>query len=125
VLFVGDDELHVLGESGDLEASAAALGAAGVGEVVVKRGAAGSMALVDGAVHRAGATPVHIVDVIGAGDSFVAGYLAARCEALSVDERLAWGARAAAFTIGSSGDWEGLPTRTELLQHDPSPRTCR
>src|SRR5579884_228717 len=60
------------------------------------------------------ALPARVVDAIGAGDSFTAGYLAARCDGLPLTERLRWGAVAAACTVGAHGDWEGLPARADL-----------
>ncbi|MCQ0008188.1 carbohydrate kinase family protein [Actinomadura madurae] len=57
---------------------------------------------------------VTVLDVIGAGDSFVAGYLAARGHGLPIPERLRWGTICAACTVGTRGDWEGLPTLSEL-----------
>ncbi len=52
--------------------------------------------------------------MIGAGDSFAAGYLAARAHDLGMAERLAWATVCAACTVGTQGDWEGLPTRSEV-----------
>jgi 2-dehydro-3-deoxygluconokinase len=59
------------------------------------------------------------VDVIGAGDAFVAGYLAARLEGLGQRARLQLGSTLGAFAVATRGDWEGLPRRTELplLEH--------
>jgi 2-dehydro-3-deoxygluconokinase len=59
------------------------------------------------------------VDVIGAGDAFVAGYLAARLDGRDQAARLAQGAALGAFAVGTRGDWEGLPGRAELalLEH--------
>lgn len=120
VLFVGDDELDVLDEhltgEREPERAASALSALGIGETVVKLGARGALAYVDGRAHRTDALRIGVVDVIGAGDSFVAGYLAARCHGLGVGERLRWGTVAAACTVASPGDWEGLPTRAELAR---------
>lgn len=118
VIFVGEDELAVL--DGHLagvrhpELAAARLSALGPSETVVKLGERGAMAYVDDTVHRVEAQRVDVVDLIGAGDSFVAGYLAARCHGLDVGERLRWGTVAAACTVASPGDWEGLPTLSEL-----------
>ena len=114
VVFVGDDELHVLVAETQPEPAAAALSTMGVVEVVLKRGAAGALARVDGTIHRIDGMRVRVADVIGAGDSFVAGYLAARGYDLEVAERLRWGTVCAARTVGTHGDWEGLPTRSEL-----------
>ena len=47
-------------------------------EVVVKDGARGCTALIDGARFTVPALPVTVVDPVGAGDAFVAGYLAER-----------------------------------------------
>ena len=55
-------------------------------------------------------------DVIGAGDSFVAGYLAARQHNLDMAERLQWATISAACTVGTHGDWEGLPTHADIAR---------
>jgi 2-dehydro-3-deoxygluconokinase len=54
------------------------------------------------------------VDVVGAGDAFVAGYLSARIDGLDVAARLERGTAVAAVAVSTEGDWEGLPTRAEL-----------
>lgn len=117
LLFVGDDELALVTDETDPLRAARELVARGIAEVVVKRGAEGALAITaDGAVAEQPALPVRVVDAIGAGDSFTAGYLAARCDGLALTERLRWGAIAAACTVGTHGDWEGLPTRADLLR---------
>ncbi|WP_329394329.1 sugar kinase [Streptomyces lydicus] len=89
----------------------------GVGEVVVKLGAAGATvfgrALRDGSLHRP-ATPVRAVDAVGAGDAFVAGYLSALLDGEEPAGRLARAVTTGAFAVASHGDWEGAPTRAEL-----------
>jgi 2-dehydro-3-deoxygluconokinase len=125
VLFVGDDELHVVTEERDPGRAAARLGGLGPHEVVVKRGAAGALAYSGGARYEVDALPVAVADVVGAGDSFVAGYLAARAAGLPVAERLRWGTVCAAFTVGTHGDWEGLPRRAELDGFDGRGGTVR
>ncbi len=114
ILFVADDELGVLTDETDPDRAAERLAALGPGEVVVKRGAAGAVANAGGRRHRVDALPVTVADVVGAGDSFVAGYLAARAADLPIAQRLRWGTICAALTVGTHGDWEGLPTRAEL-----------
>jgi 2-dehydro-3-deoxygluconokinase len=125
VLFVGDDELYVLTDETDPVAAVAALAAGGIPEIVVKRGRYGAIARIDGVDTAIDAFPVRVIDVVGAGDGFVAGYLAARAEGRSADERLRWATICAAYTVGSPGDWEGLPTRAELEQFDPAAATRR
>jgi 2-dehydro-3-deoxygluconokinase len=54
------------------------------------------------------------VDVVGAGDAFVAGYLAARLDGRNQRARLGLASTLGAFAVGTRGDWEGLPGRDEL-----------
>lgn len=117
LLFVGDDELAMVTDETDPHRAARELVARGPAEVVVKRGADGALAVTaEGDAAEQPALPVRVVDAIGAGDSFTGGYLAARCEGLPLAERLRWGTIAAACTVGTHGDWEGLPTRADLLR---------
>lgn len=125
VVFVGDDELDAVSTATDPEAVAREVAATGVAEVVVKRGVDGALALVDGSAHDVGAVPVDVADVVGAGDAFVAGYLAARATGLPVAGRLRWGTVAAAFTVGSPSDWQSLPTRAELESFESCASTRR
>ena len=59
----------------DGEMLARELAKRGPATVVVKLGALGALALSGDEVHRAPARPVTVVDPVGAGDAFVAGYL--------------------------------------------------
>ncbi|WP_436499747.1 carbohydrate kinase family protein [Actinokineospora sp. HUAS TT18] len=63
---------------------------------------------------RVGAEPVTAVDPVGAGDSFVAGYLAALLSDVDDARRLRTATRAAALSVSAQGDWEGLPSTDEL-----------
>lgn len=115
LLFVGHDETFLLTARTDPLDAAREVLAMGPTEVVVKLGADGALALTaDGETARAGAVPAAVVDVIGAGDSFVAGYLSARADGLDVEGRLRRATVCAACTVGTRGDWEGLPRRAEL-----------
>jgi 2-dehydro-3-deoxygluconokinase len=55
-----------------------------------------------------------LVDPIGAGDGFTAGYLSAWLEQRSIEECLQRGNAVGAMVCQTDGDWEGLPTQTEL-----------
>lgn len=107
LVFAGPAELDLLGGT-------SALLAASVAEVVVKDGAAGASVTTADGTWRADALAVSLVDPVGAGDAFVAGYLSARLDGLDVDARLARAIVAGAFCVSTTGDWEGLPTRPEL-----------
>jgi len=113
LLFVGDEEAEALwSESG--EALLHAFVQRGPGEVVLKRGAAGSAALVDGAIVEAQGFAVTPVDPIGAGDAFAAGYLAGHLWQVEPDTRLRIANAMGAWAVMNNGDYEGLPTKAEL-----------
>jgi sugar/nucleoside kinase (ribokinase family) len=70
--------------------------------VIVKCGAEGALALdPDGALHRAPARPVQVVDTIGAGDIFNAGVLAALAQARPVTVCLQQGVALASHAIAT------------------------
>jgi 2-dehydro-3-deoxygluconokinase len=117
ILFAGDDEARIaLGDGGPdaPEALAAELAALGPAEVVVKLGRRGATALVDGEVIEVPPVPVQAVDTVGAGDAFVAGYLASRLLGREVRDRLSTAAIAGAFAVTVPGDWEAFPRPHEL-----------
>ena len=123
MLFAGDDEARIAleidpgtdpgGKAGP-EELAAALAALGPAEVVVKRGRRGATALIDGELIDVPAVAVHAVDSVGAGDAFVAGYLARRLEGRGPHERLQTAAVTGALAVTVPGDWEASPRPHEL-----------
>jgi 2-dehydro-3-deoxygluconokinase len=117
ILFAGDDEARIALGSGapvDPEALAGQLAALGPAEVVVKLGRRGATARVAGEVIEVPPVPVQAVDPVGAGDAFVAGYLASRLLGRDVRDRLATAAVAGAFAVTVPGDWEAFPRPHEL-----------
>lgn len=92
--------------------------AAGVREVVVKRGAAGAAVYTAEGLLEAPAITVTCLDTVGAGDAFTAGYLSALLGGAGVPERLHRGILAGAFAVSTRGDWEGLPRPEELALLD-------
>ncbi len=86
--------------------------------VVIKAGEGGAHALTaDGASYATAFGLRQMVDPIGAGDAFAAGYLSAHLNGLSVAECLRHGNAAGAIVCQADGDWEGLPTRAELDEY--------
>ncbi|WP_254644840.1 sugar kinase [Streptomyces sp. BV286] len=128
LLIASEDELPLVLERpgvGESEAVHSIL-AAGVSEVVVKRGAHGATSVTaEGTTDRA-ARRVDAVDLVGAGDAFVAGYLSGLLDGADVPARLHRAVTTAAFAVATRGDWEGLPTRDELgLFDQPDGTTIR
>lgn len=122
---VSDEDLHWLMGAGDVAELAQALRARGPSVVIVTEGAQGARAFHSGGVAHAAANRVDVVDTVGAGDTFNAGFLAALDEAgllrraalsdLSEEAlraALALGARAAAVTVSRAG--ANPPRRNEL-----------
>ena len=98
----------------------------GPATVVVKLGALGALALSGDEAHRAPALPVAVVDPVGAGDAFVAGYLSEVVAGGYGARRAAHRATpAAARSAACAGDWEGLPTRAELADLGGSDEVVR
>ena len=122
IVFAGLDEASIVVEQRAPRELALALSRLGPGEVVIKLGSDGCFALDHGFEYRRDAIPVNVVDTVGAGDAFVAGYLAERMRNQGTEARLETAVRAGAFVCASAGDWEGLPTRAELEASDePDP----
>jgi 2-dehydro-3-deoxygluconokinase len=127
IVFGSEPELALVADDPAAGADAAAdeLLGRGAQAVVVKRGAGGATAYTPDGVTSVPARAIRVVDVIGAGDAFVAGYLSGLLDRLDEPGRLERGAAVSAFAIGAAGDWEGLPTRRELELLDGGEETIR
>ena len=114
VLATLEEAALVVGPVADPVAAASALAAMGPRTVVVKRGAAGATAWHDDALLDVAAVPTTMVDPVGAGDAFAAGLLADLAAGRQMAAALGTAAAVAAVDVSCPGDWEGLPTRSEL-----------
>lgn len=97
------------------EAAASSLLDLGARTAVIKLSASGALELAEGAAPlRRPALPVAtVVDPVGAGDAFAAGYIAARLEGLDGAAALELGNACGASAVATLGDQTGLPTRAE------------
>ena len=102
VFFFSDDSSAVP----DLQEKMKRLHAAGPELVVATRGSRGSMAYDGKDFLEQGIVPCEVVDTMGAGDSFIAGFLAAWLDRKELAACMEAGARNAAKTLGISGAWE-------------------
>lgn len=116
VLFAEESECRaVFGVGGE----ALVLGGHGPGHVVLTAGRRGAV------LYGAGQEPVAVpafdqpwvVDTVGAGDGFVAGYLAGWLRGLSDREAMRLGSLVGAYAVGSGGDSEGYPRWEEAMAH--------
>ena len=79
--------------------------------IVIKRGAAGSEAAQGSRRWRVAARPVEAIDTTGAGDAFVAAFLAARLSGADIEAALE---RAAAAGAAASTTLGGRPIPTSI-----------
>lgn len=115
IVFAGEEEARILAPGArDLKELAQDIKALGPAQVVIKLGARGCFALVDGVEYVQPAVPIRPVDTIGAGDAFAAGYLSEFVAAQDVVTRLRTAVTTGAYACLTGGDWEGLPLRSEL-----------
>jgi len=115
VVFAGDEEAALaVGSAEDPVELAKRLANLGPAQAVIKLGSEGAVACIDGEMFHQAAVPVQPVDTVGAGDAFVAGYLAELMAGSAPAQRLELAAKTGAFACLAYGDWEGLPRREEL-----------
>ncbi|GLY64866.1 sugar kinase [Amycolatopsis taiwanensis] len=86
----------------------------GAREVVVKLGSDGAAAYYRTGTVWEPAFPVRVVDTVGAGDGFAAGWISARLDGLDERAALRRACVVGALATTSEGDKDGLPTRVEL-----------
>jgi 2-dehydro-3-deoxygluconokinase len=121
VVSATEDEARLVVDAADDRALVAGLAALGPRHVLLKQGAAGSLSGIDDRLHRVPARTVPVVDPVGAGDAFGAGYLSGLCRGLDAEERLRLATAAGAFAVSVPGDWEGLPSLADLALLDQDP----
>jgi 2-dehydro-3-deoxygluconokinase len=113
VLFVGHDEANALW-GWENDTALEQLSKIGPSEVILKLGADGCAAMINGEQLSSAGFPARQLDPIGAGDAFDAGYLAATLWGWAPGKRLRAANAMGAFCVQNLGDYEGLPNRREL-----------
>lgn len=86
----------------------------GCSTVVFKAGAAGAWATDGSRSWVQQAYPVQVVDPVGAGDAFAAGFVSAVLDDLPLPDALERAAACGALNVSVAGDFDGSPTRSEL-----------
>lgn len=88
---------------------------AGQREMVVKRGASGATTVIGETVASAPGHIIEVVDTVGAGDAFVAGYLSGDVQGWTIEQKLVRANACGALMCTIPGDWEASPTPHELV----------
>jgi 2-dehydro-3-deoxygluconokinase len=104
VCFCGLADAELLTGASGAERCAEALAGLGPATVVVTLGSRGALALEGGQFSRGAADAAEVVDPVGAGDAFAAGFLTARLRGEPVEASLALGAECGAAATGSRRD---------------------
>jgi 2-dehydro-3-deoxygluconokinase len=117
VFLPGHEECEFLFGSGTLQEWIAKALSYGPQLVVLKRAEQGAIAATkDGVIEAPPFAIEKVIDPIGAGDAFAAGFLSAWLDALPIPQCLARANILGALATQFQGDWEGLPTLTEVQQ---------
>jgi 2-dehydro-3-deoxygluconokinase len=121
IVLMGEDEGELLLGSDDRHRIAAMLLEKGAKAIGIKRGGEGAFVADAVAGFDIPIHPVKVVDTIGAGDAFNAGFLAGILEGKPIKECGRMGSLMGALAVSSYGDTEGLPDRKafdDLMQNE-------
>lgn len=83
--------------------------------IIARMGSGGSLAITPCWQFVAPAIPVKVVDTIGAGDAFNAGFIAARLQNLSLKEAIQWGNALGAYAVSHIGS-KNTPNLLEVQE---------
>jgi sugar/nucleoside kinase (ribokinase family) len=114
VLFANTEEVRRIAGEDDAETAARKLAARGP-QTVVKLGAEGALAVRDAELVRAPALRVNVVDTVGAGDSFDAGFLAGLLSGRSLEASLALACACGSLSARAPGGTAAQPTLAEAM----------
>ncbi|MFH8252687.1 sugar kinase [Microbacterium sp. B2969] len=114
IVFGGPEEFELLYPGTDAAAACDRLLQQGPSEVVLKRGADGATTFLPTGAAPSPGFAVDVVDTVGAGDAFVAGYLSGVLDGSDAESRLRRANICGAMLCMTPGDWESSPTLREV-----------
>jgi 2-dehydro-3-deoxygluconokinase len=118
ILLVGDEEVELLLNTTDLEEAIKRFYSYGISKVVIKRGAKGAMGYEGKEIFYVdGIPPKALVDTVGAGDGFAAGFLTSTIKGESFEDSIRFANAVGSLVVGVEGDNEGLPYYEDVLVH--------
>ena len=125
-VIVGNDEEFgfMAGSIADGLDKARALAQSGAKIVVYKLGPDGAVTFADGEEIRTGIYPVEAVKPTGAGDSFMAGFMASLAEGFAMKDAILRGSACASIVVAKAGCAPAMPDTAELeafLSSHPGP----
>lgn len=118
ILLVGDEEIEILLGETTIEDAIKTFHGYGIDKVIVKKGAKGALGSDGKNVYEVEAIkPKALVDTVGAGDGFAAGFLTAFCEGKTLEKCVKFANAVGSLVVGVEGDNEGLPNYEDVLVH--------
>lgn len=114
LLLAAREEATLLADTEDLEAAVRRLQGRGPERVVVRMGAEGAIGFDGADRYEQAALEVEVVEEVGAGDAFNAGFLSGRMRGWDLPRSLRLGAILGGLAVTADGDVEGLPTWKEV-----------
>lgn len=87
------------------------------GATIIKLGRNGAIASHGGVIHHARSTPVDVVDTVGAGDSFDAGFIAGLLSTGDLDDALALGCACGALSTLAAGGTSAQPSWSQAVAY--------
>lgn len=126
LVLAGGEEAELLTGECDPTLAAANLAQLGPRQVVIKLGARGALAYAAAGLVEAPTSPVaRIVDPVGAGDAFAAGFLAGQLRGMDVAASLALANRCGAYAMTLPADQECLPFWNDVVEDHGSAADVR
>lgn len=118
ILLIGDEEVQLLLGEVSIDKAIKTFHNYGIEKVIVKKGAKGAVGSDGKNIYDVEAIkPIALVDTVGAGDGFAAGFLTALLKGQSLEESVKFANAVGSLVVGVEGDNEGLPYYDDVLVH--------
>jgi len=125
ILFCDETEAQNITAAATLDSAAQQLLDAGVQTVIIKQGVQGSTVYRQGWKHRQDAVILgELVDSIGAGDTYDAGFLYGTLKGWSLEERALFASVAAGFSVTGIGGSQSMPELDRITAEVERRRSC-
>lgn len=118
ILLIGDEEIEILLGETTIKDAIKTFHNYGIEKVIVKKGAKGAIGSDGKNTYEVPAIkPKALVDTVGAGDGFAAGFLTALLKGETLEDCVRFANAVGSLVVGVEGDNEGLPYYDDVLVH--------
>ncbi|SDX93705.1 sugar kinase [Salimicrobium album] len=117
ILLAGKEEMEIIFETDDEDEMYARAQSYKIQDIVIKDGKNGASGMRNGiSLHEKARNPAKVVDTVGAGDGFDAGYLYGYLQGWSLKKCLQFSNTIGSMVVSVIGDNEGLPYLSEVQE---------